>query len=61
MDSAAYLLDVVRGFRNYKMLGDAAMAQVPSDADFDRMLDVASNSIAVSTSPGIFDRAFAIF
>jgi hypothetical protein len=47
MNSAAYLLDAIRGFQNYKMLGDAAMAQVPSDADFDRMLDADSNSIAV--------------
>ena len=47
MDNAAYLLDVIRGFRNYKALGDEAMAQVPSDADFDRMLDADSNSIAV--------------
>jgi hypothetical protein len=47
MDHAAYLLDVIRGFRNYKMLGDGAMAQVPADADFDRMLDADSNSIAV--------------
>jgi hypothetical protein len=47
MDNAAYLLDAVRGFRNYKALGDGAMAQVPSDADFDRTLDADSNSIAV--------------
>src|SRR5262249_53732249 len=47
MNSSAYLLDVIRGFRNYKTLGDAALAQVPSDADFDRMLDPESNSIAV--------------
>jgi Protein of unknown function (DUF1572) len=47
MDNAAYLLDAVRGFKNYKALGDHAMAQVPSDADFDRTLDADSNSIAV--------------
>jgi hypothetical protein len=47
MDNAAYLLDAVRGFKHYKILGDEAMAQVPSDADFDRMLDPDSNSIAV--------------
>src|SRR6478672_3304353 len=47
MNSAAYLQDAIRGFRNYKMLGDVAMAQVPSDADFDRTLDADSNSIAV--------------
>jgi uncharacterized protein DUF1572 len=47
VDNAAYLKDVIRGFQNYKALGDAAMAQVPSDADFDRMLDADSNSIAI--------------
>jgi hypothetical protein len=47
MDNASYLLDTIRGFRNYKVLGDAAMSQVPSDADFDRTLDADSNSIAV--------------
>ena len=47
MNNSAYLLDVIRGFHNYKALGDAAMAQVPSDSDFDRMLDAESNSIAV--------------
>ena len=47
MDNGAYLADVIRGFQNYKTLGDGAMAQVPSDADFDRMLDPDSNSIAV--------------
>jgi hypothetical protein len=47
MENAAYLLDAIRGFQNYKMLGDGAMAQVPSDADFDRTLDADSNSIAV--------------
>ena len=47
MDNAAYLQDVIRGFQKYKTLGDEAMAQVPSDADFDRMLDPDSNSIAV--------------
>ena len=31
----------------YKTLGEKSMAQVPSDADFDVMLDPASNSIAV--------------
>jgi hypothetical protein len=47
MNSAAYLQDAIRGFQNYKALGDGAMAQVPSDADFDRTLDADSNSIAV--------------
>jgi hypothetical protein len=47
MNSGAYLQDAIRGFQNYKALGDAAMAQVPSDADFNRVLDADSNSIAV--------------
>jgi hypothetical protein len=47
MNNSAYLIDVLRGFHNYKALGDAAMAQVPADADFDRMLDADSNSIAM--------------
>jgi len=47
MNGAAYLQDILHGFRMYKTLGDKAMAQVPSDADFDVMLDPASNSIAV--------------
>ncbi len=47
MNAGAYLVDAIRGFQNYKTLGDEAMAQVPGDADFDRMLDADSNSIAV--------------
>jgi uncharacterized protein DUF1572 len=47
MNNSAYLIDVLRGFHNYKALGDAAIAQVPADADFDRMLDPDSNSIAM--------------
>lgn len=47
MDNTAYLVDAIRGFRNYKALGDDAMAQVPSDEDFDRILDRDSNSIAM--------------
>jgi len=47
MDGAAYLKDVLHGFRMYKGLGERAMAQVPSNADFDVMLDDTSNSIAV--------------
>jgi hypothetical protein len=47
MNSAAYLQDAIRGFQNYKALGDGAMAQLPSDADFNRALDTDSNSIAV--------------
>ena len=47
MDNAVYLIDVLRGFHNYRALGEGAMTQVPSDADFDRMLDPDSNSIAM--------------
>src|SRR5881394_349578 len=47
MDGAAYLKDVLHGFRMYKTLGEKSMAQVPADADFDIMLDGTSNSIAV--------------
>ncbi len=47
MNSAAYLQDAIRGFQNYKALGDGAMAQLASDADFNRALDTDSNSIAV--------------
>ena len=47
MDGAAYLNDVLHGVRMYKTLGEKAMAQVPSDSDFDVMLDPGSNSISV--------------
>jgi hypothetical protein len=47
MNNSVYLIDVLRGFHNYKALGDAAMAQLAADADFDRMLDADSNSIAM--------------
>ncbi len=47
MDGAAYIKDVLHGFRMYKTLGEKAMAQVPNDADFDVMLDETSNSIAI--------------
>ena len=43
--SAAYLKDVARGFRNYEMLGNGALAQV-SDEDFYRTIDPDANSIA---------------
>src|SRR5207248_3212159 len=43
----AYLADVVRTYRNYKALGDAAIAQVRVDADLHRLIDADSNSIAV--------------
>jgi len=42
----AYLKDVLRTYRNYKALGEAAMKQV-SDADLHTMVDPDSNSIAV--------------
>src|ERR1044071_7668992 len=47
MDGAAYLREVRHRFQQYKILGEKAMAQVPSDADFDVMLDDTSNSIAI--------------
>ena len=47
MDGTAYLKDILHGLRMYKGLGEKAMAQVASDADFDIMLDDTSNSIAV--------------
>ena len=47
MDEAAYLRDVLRSFRNYKALGDAAIAQVPADADLHKLIDPDSNSVAI--------------
>src|SRR5215510_6637335 len=44
--SSAYLRDIARTFRNYKALGERAMAQV-SDADLHVLLDADSNSIAI--------------
>jgi hypothetical protein len=44
--SAAYLADTIRAFRMYKKLGDAAMAQVGTDADLHATIDPGSNSIA---------------
>jgi hypothetical protein len=44
--SSRYLTDVVRTFRNYKALGEGALAQV-SDADLHAVLDPDANSIAV--------------
>jgi Protein of unknown function (DUF1572) len=44
---AAYLADTLRSFRMYKRLGEAAIAQVPADADLHRMIDPGSNSIAM--------------
>src|SRR5438128_476653 len=42
----ACLTDIIRTFRNYKMLGERAMAQTPDDA-LHTELDANSNSIAV--------------
>jgi uncharacterized protein DUF1572 len=47
MDEATYLRDVLKSFRNYKALGDAAIAQIPADADVHKRIDPDSNSIAV--------------
>lgn len=41
-----HLADIVRTFRNYKTLGERAMAQV-SDPDLHRLLDADANSIAL--------------
>jgi hypothetical protein len=42
----SYLVDIARTYRNYKMLGERAVAQV-SDADLHVQLDPDANSIAV--------------
>jgi hypothetical protein len=47
LDSAVYLRDVIRTFKNYKALAERAIAQVPTDADLHTELDANSNSIAV--------------
>ena len=44
--AASHLADIVRTFRNYRALGERAMAQV-SDEDLHRVLDPDSNSIAL--------------
>jgi uncharacterized protein DUF1572 len=44
---AAYLADIVRSYRNYKALGERAMAQTPDAALFTE-LDANSNSIAIT-------------
>ncbi len=41
-----HLADIVRTFRNYKTLGEKALAQV-SDADLHRLLDPDANSLAL--------------
>ena len=45
--STACLRDIIRAFRNYKTLGDRALAQV-AEADIHTALDPADNSIAVT-------------
>jgi hypothetical protein len=47
MIDAAYLRSVVKDFRLYKSLGERAMAQVPTDIDFEVKLGPESNSIAI--------------
>jgi hypothetical protein len=42
----AYLRDIARTFRNYKTLGERAVAQV-SDEDLHRLVDPEANSIAI--------------
>jgi len=44
--NAAYLADIIRTFRNYKTLGERALAQTP-DAALGIELDPNSNSIAI--------------
>ena len=46
MANTAYLRDIVRTYRNYKALGDGAMAQV-SDPDLHTLVDPDANSIAI--------------
>jgi hypothetical protein len=43
---AVYLRDIARTYRNYKALGERAIAQV-SDADLHALIDPESNSIAI--------------
>ena len=47
MDNRAYLSDIIRTYRNYKVLADKAIAQIPDDAALHRQIDPDSNSIAV--------------
>ncbi|PWT85456.1 MAG: hypothetical protein C5B57_02900 [Blastocatellia bacterium] len=42
----AFLKDIVRSYRNYKVLGERAIAQVP-DADLHTLIDADANSIAI--------------
>ena len=47
MIDAAYLRSVIKDFRLYKSLGERAMAQVPTDVDFEALIGPESNSIAM--------------
>jgi hypothetical protein len=42
----AYLVDLVRSYRNYKVLGERALAQI-SDADLHTLVDPDANSVAI--------------
>src|SRR6266545_7983378 len=44
---AGYLRDTIRSFGQLKTLGEAAIAQVASDADLHAPLDPETNSIAI--------------
>jgi len=59
---ASQLADVIRMFRSYKALGDAALRNTP-DEHLHTELDANSNSLAiiVNTSPVTCDRATATF
>lgn len=46
MTASAYLSDIIRTFRNYRSLGERALAQTP-DAHLNTQLDPIDNSIAV--------------
>lgn len=43
----AYLRDIVRTYRNHKVLGERAIAQLQRDEDLHAQIDPGSNSIAV--------------
>lgn len=43
----AYLRDILKTFRNYKTLGEKAIAQISRDEHLHKQLDPGSNSIAV--------------
>jgi hypothetical protein len=45
--AAAYLHDMLRTYRNYKALGEKAIAQIPRTDDLHTQLEPESNSIAI--------------